>query len=124
MLPGLVGKAEISEEDEGAEDAEPASELNADIANGVCAPLECKDLLHSREIQMGIRPGNPLVNAGLDIEIDRVAAERDRQENLSASEAHKTHIATRGKVAVVGKQFVEHCALLVEGIDTAGSIKC
>jgi len=68
VLLGLIGEAEESEENEGADDAEPAGEFEGGFQHGVHSPDHSGDLVDAGESAVGVGPADPGPDASMDVE--------------------------------------------------------
>ena len=122
ILLGLVGEAEEGEEDEGADDAEPAGKFEGGFQHGVHSPDHSGDLVDAGESAVGVGPANPGPDAGVDVERNGVATEGDGAEDFNSGEAHKPDVSAGGEVVVAGKELIELRSALVEVHDAQDSI--
>lgn len=56
MPPRLLSKAEVAEEDKGADREHPAAHLQRDGDLRVCAPDDSRDLLDDGEVEVSVVP--------------------------------------------------------------------
>lgn len=108
MPPRLLRKAEVAEEDEGADREHPAAHLQRDGNLGVCAPDDSGDLLDDGEVEVGVVPPQPGVQRAVDsVGVELVHAEGDREDDLRHSERHKSVITADGECAASLQELAE-----------------
>lgn len=107
VLPGLVGETEECEEDHGADNDAPASELEAAVAGGIVTPDDGGDLVNTGESVVGVGPAKPGEDAGHDVDGNGPAAKGNGASHLDASEEHEAEVSVMGEVAVAGEELVE-----------------
>jgi len=124
VLLGLIGEAKESKEDDGADDGEPASELEGGCHHVVSSPDHRWDLVDARKSHVGVGPALPRPYAPVDVERNGVQTKRDSAKNFDSREAHKPDVSIAGKIVVAGKEFVELRSALVEEFDAQDGVDC
>ena len=122
VLLGFIGEAKETEEDEGADDAKPAGELEGGFHQGDLSPDHSGELVDAGESLVDIVPANPWVDAGVDVERNGVAADRDGAKDFGSCQAHKPDVSAGSEVVVAGKEFIELRSTLVEEYDAPDAI--
>jgi len=97
----FVRETEKGEENDRANDDEPTAQLNAKDLYRIRLPRNGGNLIDQTKIGMGIVPTHIRLkgNRG-QVEIDRVACQRNGAENFDASEAHETEIPAGAQIPV------------------------
>lgn len=122
VLPGLIGEAEECEEDHGANDDAPASELDAAVASGIIAPDDGGELVNTGEAVVGVSPAEPGGDASHDVDGDDPGAEGNGASHLNASEEHEADVSVVGEVAVAREELVELSGPLPEQANAHGTV--
>jgi hypothetical protein len=71
---------------------------------------------------VGVGPANPGPDAGMGVERNGVATDRDGAEDFDSCKAHKPDVSAGGKVVMAGKEFVELRSTLVEVYDAQDGV--
>lgn len=115
VLAALLCEAEESEEDERAEDDEPAVEIERECVPLAETPHNGGDLLDAVEAPVRVSETLPRRDHGLDsVQPDREARERDGKEGVHHRKCHETEVARHRDLGVAGEELVHLAAALEE----------
>jgi hypothetical protein len=98
ILLGLISKTEEDKEDEGAEDNDPALELQSKLS--AITPYQRRNLLDMGEIKMNILPTDVWVKGSASLNTHAGDGNWDIEHNIKASKAHESNETTGGNVVM------------------------